>query len=250
MSAEKTPHIYTLPLFPLHSVLFPQFLLQLYIFEERYKVMINGCVEHNRPFGVILIREGDEVGRPARPFEVGCVTRILGVQRLEDGRMNLLAAGENRFRLIEYMEADLPYLLGRVEEFEDDEVDAEELGPLTRELNEGFMRYLNLLAAQVDEPVPNVELPDDPSLLTFCVASVAMMPMLDKQHLLEMTDPRLRLELELQWLTEQIDALEALSTGGEMEGMTGSDPPLTVMVARPLDVHGEPWQQYYNENRN
>jgi len=46
---SEPPSIYTLPLFPLHSVLFPQFLLQLHIFEERYKAMINQCIEQNQP---------------------------------------------------------------------------------------------------------------------------------------------------------------------------------------------------------
>jgi|SRR5579871_2824700 len=248
MSAQNPPHIYTLPLFPLHSVLFPQFLLQLHVFEERYKVMINGCIERNSPFGVILIREGEEVGEPATPFEIGCVTRILGVQKLEDGRMNLLAAGEGRFRLLEYMEADLPYLLGRVEAFEDETADLEILKPLAREVNEGFMRYLSLLAAHVDEPVPEVELPDEPSLLTFYVASVAMMPALEKQHLLEMTDLRLRLETELQWLNEQIEALEALGNAGVASA--GDESAVKVFVARPLDVESEPWQKYRNDTRN
>jgi Lon protease-like protein len=158
MPAQNSPRIYTLPLFPLHSVLFPHFLLQLHIFEERYKVMINGCIERNSPFGVILIREGEEVGAPAHPHDIGCVTHIVGVQKLEDGGMNLLAAGESRFRLLEYMEADLPYLLGRVEEYEEENAEETEgLAELVSDLNAVFMRYLNLLAAHVDEPVPEVE---------------------------------------------------------------------------------------------
>jgi uncharacterized protein len=250
MSSQNPPRIYTLPLFPLHSVLFPQFLLQLHIFEERYKVMINGCIERNSPFGVILIRDGQEVGVPATPCDIGCVTRILGVQKLEDGRMNLLAAGESRFRLLEYMEADLPYLLGRVEEFEDATAAPEDLGPLADELYTGFTRYLALLAAHVDEPMPEVELPDDPSLLTFCVASVAMIPMLEKQSLLEMTDTRLRLETELRWLNQQIENLEALAVGAAQEIADEESAAVKVMVARPLDVESAPWQQYRNDTRN
>ena len=242
MSAQNPPRIYTLPLFPLHSVLFPHSLLQLHIFEERYKVMIDGCIERNSPFGVILIREGEEVGEPARPFEVGCVTHIVGVQKLENGRTNLFAAGESRFRLLEYREADLPYLVGLVEELEDEAADMEELRAQTDGLNAEFMRYLQLLAAHVDEPLPEVELPDDPKLLTYCVASVAMIPALDKQYLLEMTNTRLRLETERQWLQEQIAALEELASMSPL--------PADVVTARPMDVASETWQRYRDETRN
>jgi Lon protease-like protein len=241
MSADNPPRIYTLPLFPLHSVLFPHFLLQLHIFEERYQVMIHGCIERNSPFGVILIRAGEEVGAPAIPYTIGCVTRIVGVQELGDGRMNLLAAGERRFRLLETMEADLPYLLGRVEELED-QPDAEaDLSELTDELKAEFLRYLALLATRIGEAAPEVELPDDAELLTFCVASIAMMPVLDKQSLLEMVDTRERLETELLWLREQGSALEALPE---------SEPPVRILTACPLDVQSDAWQRYRDETRN
>src|ERR1043166_5567751 len=119
MSADRSPEIYSLPLFPLKLVLFPQLMLQLHIFEDRYKAMISHCIERNQPFGVALIRQGEEVGPPAVPYEVGCVARILAVKHLEDGRMHLLIAGESRFRILEYSEADLPYLTGMVETLED-----------------------------------------------------------------------------------------------------------------------------------
>src|SRR5579871_4178036 len=113
MSAE-TPHsIYTLPLFPLNFVLFPEFTVQLHVFEERYKAMISSCIERNAPFGVILIREGEEVGAPAIPHDVGCTARILAVKREDDGRMHLLAIGGERFRLLEAMLTDQSYLIAR-----------------------------------------------------------------------------------------------------------------------------------------
>ena len=76
-----------LPLFPLNVVLFPGMSLPLHIFEERYKAMIGACSEHDTPFGVLLIKEGQEVGDPAEPFQVGTTARITEVQQLEDGRM-------------------------------------------------------------------------------------------------------------------------------------------------------------------
>src|ERR1041384_3664016 len=146
MSSESSPTIYSLPLFPLHFVLFPQFPLQLHIFEERYRTMISECIERNQPFGVVLIAEGQETGEPAVPHGVGCVARILAVKTLEDGRMNLLAVGEKRFRLLEYAEADLPYLVGRGEALDDGAPSEADPDKPLRELHRLFRRYLNLLA--------------------------------------------------------------------------------------------------------
>src|ERR671938_1253163 len=90
-----------LPLFPLEQVvLFPGMSLPLRIFEERYKVMIGACQVTDQLFGVLLIRSGREVGEPAVPERVGCTARMLRVDRLPDGRMNILTIGEQRFRLL------------------------------------------------------------------------------------------------------------------------------------------------------
>jgi len=261
MSAGTPPRIYTLPLFPLNCVLFPQFPLQLHIFEERYREMIDGCIENNAPFGVVLIREGEEIGAPAHPHGVGCVARILAVKRLEDGGMNLWAAGEERFRVLDYMSGDTPYLMGRVEEMDDAADETGESQTLALELSALFVRYLELLARQVEIPMPEIELPDDPTLLAFCVASVSMLPLLDKQSMLEMTDPYERIATELIWLREQIREMEAgranaddrrfeteEEEANEIE-LEGDDTP-RVVFAMPLDITSEPWRRYQHEIRN
>ena len=90
-----------LPLFPLEQVvLFPGMPLPLRIFEERYKVMIGACQVTDQTFGVLLIRSGREVGEPAVPERVGCTARMLSIDRLPDGQMNILSVGEQRFRLL------------------------------------------------------------------------------------------------------------------------------------------------------
>jgi Lon protease-like protein len=74
-----------LPLFPMNTVLFPGMVLSLHIFEERYKLMINRCLEEERSFGVLLIRKGQEVGGSAIPYDVGTTTTIAGLNRLTAG---------------------------------------------------------------------------------------------------------------------------------------------------------------------
>ena len=76
---------YELPLFPLNTVLFPGMPLPLHVFEERYKEMVQVCLDEQRPFGVVLIRSGVAEGGPlADPYDVGCVAEIIEVQKLED----------------------------------------------------------------------------------------------------------------------------------------------------------------------
>src|SRR4030067_2100194 len=92
--------MFDLPLFPLNTVLFPGMPLPLHIFEERYKRLIRDCLETHQPFGVVLIRKGYEANGPlAEPHEIGCTARIVDIQPLSDGGINVITLGENRFRI-------------------------------------------------------------------------------------------------------------------------------------------------------
>ena len=105
-----------LSLFPLNVVLFPGMPMPLHIFEERYKAMIGECVDREEPFGIILIKEGQEVGEPAEPVKVGTTARIVQVERLEEGRLNIMTRGEKRFEVVEITH-QVPYLAGQVRYF-------------------------------------------------------------------------------------------------------------------------------------
>ncbi len=242
------PKIYSLPLFPLHYVLFPQFPLRLHVFEERYKAMIAACIERSEPFGVVLIRAGQEVGPPAIPHDVGCVARIMEVQRLADGQMDLIAAGESRFRLLEYAQADLPYLIGRVEALEDTPESRSALDPQTQALTELFLHYLALLAERAHLPLPEIPLPEDPTQLAFCIASVVQISTQDKQRLLAMTDAGERLEEERVFLQKQVEALEAWQARQKRQQEEGAEP--QVLIAEPIDHDKERWRRYRHEGRN
>src|SRR3954449_8541061 len=87
-----------IPLFPLHTVLAPGIALPLHIFEERYRIMVRRCLEGSSPFGVVLIREGTEIVRPAGEQTlsiagVGSFAKTRGGSRYTDGRFDLLAVG-------------------------------------------------------------------------------------------------------------------------------------------------------------
>lgn len=104
-----------LSLFPLNTVLYPAAPLPLHIFEARYRALIQRCLMEEAPFGVVLIRQGEEANGPlAEPYAVGCSAAITRVERLEDGRLNLLTTGGERFRIHQVVQT-VPYLRAEVE---------------------------------------------------------------------------------------------------------------------------------------
>jgi Lon protease-like protein len=106
------PLLRDFPLFPLGMVALPTELVPLHIFEERYKAMIGRCLEENSEFGIVWMAEDG-----LRP--IGCACEIAEViERLEDGRINLVARGTRPFRIEERQE-ELPYPAGTVEFLED-----------------------------------------------------------------------------------------------------------------------------------
>lgn len=87
------------PLFPLHTVLFPGGLLPLQVFEQRYMEMAKACLRDGTAFGVCLIRAGAEVGAPATPVRIGCTARIVHWDMQQLGVLQIVAQGERRFRV-------------------------------------------------------------------------------------------------------------------------------------------------------
>lgn len=88
-----------LPLFPLKTVLFPDGILPLKVFEARYIDMVRECMKDDAPFGVVLIRSGQEVGLAAEPEAVGCLAHIVDADMPELGIMMLRVRGGERFRI-------------------------------------------------------------------------------------------------------------------------------------------------------
>lgn len=177
-----------LPLFPLGTLLYPGATMNLHIFEDRYKLMIGRCLEHATPFGVVLIREGDEVtegrvgARPAEPYGVGTVAQISANVQLEDGRYLLTAVGEARFR-IQYIVQHAPYLIASVVELAD-EVD-ERTARAAAELHALHERYWQAVGVATGVTVQSDDLPSDPVELSFQLADRLQVTFARKQRWLE-----------------------------------------------------------------
>jgi uncharacterized protein len=170
------------PLFPLSTVLFPGITLPLHIFEERYKTMLRECLAGDQRFGVVLIREGWEVGSPATPHEVGTLARIVRTDALDEGRMNVLTVGEQRFRIRELVEGR-PYLRGRVELLDDESTEVEPR--LAARVREDFGSYLQALRRLANRAEVTIELPTSPRDLSYVVAATLQIPLVERQVLLE-----------------------------------------------------------------
>jgi len=141
---------------------------------------------------------------------VGCVAEVVEVQPLEDGRSNVLTVGVVRYRLADYVEAGEPYLVGRVEFFEDEDEDGELLARRAARVSELFGRIARSVRAHNDDRSPVPELPaDDAERLSFLVAAAMEMENADKQELREMRSSAARLSRLSRLLVRVVDNYEA-----------------------------------------
>ena len=192
---DKVRGVRELPIFPLPLVLFPGVPLPLHIFEERYRRMLADVRASNDLFGLSYFVPESAPGDRPPAGHVGCATEVVEAQALPDGRSNILTVGVARYRLVEYVERGDPYLVARVEFFEDEEEDKEVVGRRAREVAEMFMRIARAMRTANAERGALPELPqDDPERLSFLVAAVVEMDAEAKQRLLETrsTSERLR----------------------------------------------------------
>jgi len=175
-----------LPLFPLQLVLFPGQVLPLHIFEPRYRVMINHCVQEELPFGVVLMRDDmpdwrDYDGAVDLPYDVGTTAHIRRLERLADGRLNIITLGMHRFR-VRQLRFDMPFLQGEVEAFPLEGAPAPQA---TAAVGRQLAGYVQLLSKVLNSHVEMDEMPQDPHSLAYLTASALQIPWDEKQSLLE-----------------------------------------------------------------
>lgn len=129
----------TIPLFPMNMVLFPGGILPLKIFEARYLDMISECLRSGQQFGVCLISSGKEVGGSAECYEIGTLAKIVDWDRRDDGLLEIVVEGKQRFRLLEQRERPNHLAEGDVQLIDDD--DCEEL-PVQYQLLSDLLRQI------------------------------------------------------------------------------------------------------------
>ena len=149
-----------IPLFPLHTVLCPGIVLPLHIFEDRYRALTRHCLDTGAPFGVVLIRDGREVGadRSLALAGVGALVEIREAGRYPDGRYDLLAAATGRFAIDAVDQAREPYLIADVTPLEDEVGDEARAERLAASAIRRFVRYLELMRARDGETVEALDI--------------------------------------------------------------------------------------------
>jgi uncharacterized protein len=202
-----------LPLFPLGAVLFPGALMPLHIFEPRYRLLIRRCIERQRPFGIVLIRKGNDVGAGAEPYEVGTEAMIVAESPLRDGRSYIVTRGERRFAVESIIADAEPYLVGQVRYLEEPEGDcAADRASVARE---ALGAYLLAVVAVTEDARGERALADDlrdapPSDLAYRIAGSLAVEAPQLQALLELETASARLEEETRILNRETELLRDL----------------------------------------
>src|SRR6266508_2069678 len=185
-----------LPLFPLSTVLYPGLPIPLHVFEDRYREMFGRVLDGERRFGVVAIVHGHEVGGSAVYHPIGCVAEVRDVRRHPDGRLDVVARGEQRFR---------------IEGVTHGERAAERIVPVGRLFN----RYVtDLLEMAGEDEIEQVDLPDDPVVASYLVAAGLQIDLPDKQNLLAVPSASERLRAEVALLRRELSLLERLGIAG------------------------------------
>jgi Lon protease-like protein len=181
------------PLFPLPLVALPTESVPLHVFEDRYRQMIEECLLTEREFGIVW-RSEDELK------QVGCACEIEEVlERMDDGRLNILARGARPFRLVERQD-DLDYPAGVIELLvEEEESPDAEAAQAAREL------YAELVEEATDQQLEDDELQ---AMDAYRMAGTVEFDPGAKQELLELRSENARLRLLALLLRAALERLE------------------------------------------
>ena len=187
--------------------------MPLHIFEPRYRLLIRRCIERQRPFGIVLIRKGNEVGAGAEPYEVGTEAKIVAESPLPDGRSYIVTRGQRRFA-VESLIADAePYLVGKVRYL--GESDGECAVDRASAAREALGAYLLAVVAVTEDARGERALADDlrdapPSDLAYRIAGSLAVDAFQQQALLELETASARLEEETRILIRETELLRDL----------------------------------------
>jgi Lon protease-like protein len=175
-------------LFPLNMVLFPEGPLPLRIFETRYVDMVKRCMRADAGFGVVLIREGGEVG-PASTYDVGTLAKITDFHQMPDGLLGLSCVGQRRFRIVKRGRQADGLNLGDVEWLDPEPAVA--VPPRHARLSE----LLETVLPQLGEVYAGIAMrSDDAAWVGHRLAEILPLELPEKQVCLEMDDPIQRLD--------------------------------------------------------
>ncbi len=206
---EKVSGIKHLPLFPLPLVLLPNELLPLHIFEPRYRQMLKDVALDKNMFGVSFFNPQETFIEKPLAGSIGCVAEVREAQVMPDGRSNVLTVGLIRYRLIDYVDAGEPYLVGDVEFFEDEKENENLLNPLADEVFTLFRRIAKAAHKLSGERGAFSDVQQtDPQALSFLVTAAFNLESDLKYQLLETRSTIERLERLREILVKTVSKME------------------------------------------
>jgi uncharacterized protein len=202
-------------MFPLQTVLFPNAVLPLHVFEPRYRELTETCLRGDGRFGVVLIERGADVGGGDSRFSVGTVARIVEAARTPDGRYLLATVGGERLRVRRWLPDD-PYPRAEIDLLTEPKR-APARATDQRDVVERLLMRVLALWAELGQPAPSVDavqLDADPIRASFEAAAMAPIGPLDAQRLIEIDDPCERFERIEAMLTDEVELLQMRLAGG------------------------------------
>jgi ATP-dependent Lon protease len=190
-----------------NTLLFPTVVMPLSVGRPRSVAAVQYAVRAQAPIGVLLQRDPEMADPgPADLYEVGTIGMILRYVTAQDGSHHLICRGEQRFRIVEFLEGQ-PFLAARVERIAEPETTGPEVEARHMQLKERALEALNLIPNAPDELKDTVRSVDSPSMLADLVTSFLDLKVEEKQQILETIDPKARLDRVLWFLAYRLEVL-------------------------------------------
>lgn len=195
----------SIPLFPLNTVLFPDGVLPLQIFEVRYLDMIGKCIADGSQFGVVSLTHGSEVRKPGETetvAPVGTMAKVIASEAPMPGLLQIVCIGTTRFRISSTSQLKHGLWMAEVSALEEDQVIA-----IPAELQNTADALARLIASLQSDSVPVRQMPvnrlDECGWVANRWCELLPISPAQKQRLLELDNPVLRLELVQDLLADQ-----------------------------------------------
>ena len=207
-----------LPMFPLNTVLFPGMRMPLNVFEKRYRALVRHLLTEemprNRLLGTVAIRAGYEVGEHGAQavHTTGVVLQMTECAPHADGGFEIEVLARQRMHLLEMGTSDGSpgFPQGEVELLEDDEPDLADADDQARRALETFETYRGRLAELRGEILRSGSFGSDPSFLSYALSATALLPLHQRQQLLEADSAADRLRQLRHFLNDEMRAMRAL----------------------------------------
>lgn len=197
----SSPPTFELPLFPLQTVLFPDGLLSLKVFEARYLDLVGSCMREGKPFGVVLLKQGAEVQKAGDgvSFEgTGTIAELLDVDSAQAGILQVRCRGARRFDVRKSRQQDDGLWIARAGVLPDDEAvaPAETMHDTVR----GLANAIATLKAQGAEPFLQPYRFDSAGWVANRWCEILPISLAAKQKLMELPDAQVRLQIVDEFL--------------------------------------------------